>query len=393
MLSNPISMKKIKYLPLLICSLFISCQSSDKASSEGEIKLKIPLYKETSKEVKISDLLEDAFYVPLETKEDNLLGEIEKIKFDDNRIYLLSQNALSCYDMEGNYIFGLDRVGRGPGEYQKLNDFVVDDAIYLFDNMRGNVLVYDKHSLNYQRSINLPFLASEMGKSGENLIFFALQSVNKPEFDYEVLSFSLKDDSVKKYLPYPEKAYSGYTPPYLSTYRDSVIYTSRIRKSAYRVDGNKLERYAYVRTGEDATTANADQVIPYYLWEEGQNFRSLSNWNETEDYIGFQYRTSSVNYAYYNKKTGQTFNANKLKIDVPLFPEKYPKGVYNEYFFTDISASSVRILNKVKTKKMGKEYLENEKEVVSHLYKTLKPAKKTDNPSLLFFKFKKSIKN
>lgn len=369
--------------------LLFSCQSSNKKIADDNITWEIPIEEAASTQVKMSDLLDDAFFIPLETKEDNLLGEIKKIKFDEDKIYLNSDNTvLACYDMDGNHVFDIDRKGRGPGEYLQISDFVVDgDSIYLLDNYLKKVHVYDKDALDYKRSIDLPFFAVEMEKSGDNLVFFPHQGTNgrQSEFDYELLIYSIKDGSITKHLPYPKEEYDLEPPPYLVTKGDSVIYTSKIRNTAFLVEGNTVEPYAHLSIEKNTDTVG--EVMPYANWSDQNFFKSLSNWRETNNYTSFQYRSNIPKTAYYHKTTGKIFEYTHIKDDLPplIFGMTRANQVYHDYFVHVEYGKEMEIIYKLKSR-VTDEDLENE--AVNHLYNSVKPAQKNDNPTLLFYKFK-----
>lgn len=355
-----------------------ACQTSQKKKFDGSIKWKIPIEEAVSTEVKMFDLLDDAFFIPLETKEDNLLGEIKKVKFTEDKIYLNSGNSvLACYDMDGNHVFDIDRQGRGPGEYQQIDDFVVDDSIYLYDRSRKRVLVFDKPTQEYQRAIKVPFLAEEMSKNADNLVFHTAQGFNEPKFNYEIITLSLSDKKFHKHLQYPDREYVGDTPHYLTTYGDTVLYSSKIRNTVYRIEAEKVKPYGYANIVDKLEGTIAGEVLPYSSWES-QEFRSLSNWYETPNYIFFKYRSDEIHEIFYDKSSHQTVDIGQLKIDVPLVQMQAPIGTYKDYFIVE---SSNRFFYEP-----DKEALKNP--VVSKLYKATKNVKETDNAGLYFYKFK-----
>jgi hypothetical protein len=76
------------------------------------------------------NFIEDISYIQLETNENSLIGYITKLYISDNRIYVLDTyitRSLFVFDFSGKFINKISRLGRGPGEYSYLLDFVVDD--------------------------------------------------------------------------------------------------------------------------------------------------------------------------------------------------------------------------------------------------------------------------
>jgi hypothetical protein len=70
-----------------------------------------------------SELLESIKYIPLESKEESLFGEISQLIIYKDRFYILDENhtqAVYCFDSQGRFIYKIKRSGSGPGEYKNL---------------------------------------------------------------------------------------------------------------------------------------------------------------------------------------------------------------------------------------------------------------------------------
>ncbi|MCH7411816.1 6-bladed beta-propeller [Belliella sp. DSM 111904] len=71
-------------------------------------------------------------YIPLETSEACLIGEVDKVLIDENLIYVLDKrivNAAFVFDGEGNFVKQLGRKGEAEGEYLELGDmFFIDET-------------------------------------------------------------------------------------------------------------------------------------------------------------------------------------------------------------------------------------------------------------------------
>ncbi len=64
--------------------------------------------------------------MPLETKEESLLGEISKIDICDDTIVVLDKNSnVLLFDPAGNFINRVSQNGNGPEEYVGLNNFFI----------------------------------------------------------------------------------------------------------------------------------------------------------------------------------------------------------------------------------------------------------------------------
>ena len=85
--------------------------------------------------------------VMLETKDESLLGTIDKLIEFNERIYVLDKmrKSVLVFDSVGNYLHRIGNVGDGPGEYSALSDFSLNEStgdVYLLTNS-SEVYIYD----------------------------------------------------------------------------------------------------------------------------------------------------------------------------------------------------------------------------------------------------------
>src|SRR5690606_32851591 len=76
----------------------------------------------------LDDFFAEPSYIPLQTTPESLIGSINRLYFFDGRIYVLDkkQNAVLIFDQSGAFLSKVQRLGRGPGEYQSVMDFTID---------------------------------------------------------------------------------------------------------------------------------------------------------------------------------------------------------------------------------------------------------------------------
>lgn len=83
-------------------------------------------------------------YVPLETTDASLVGNISKLLYDDGKLIVVdkSNTTILVYDAQtGKFLNRIGHQGRGPKEYISLRDVVVADGkLYALD--MGKILIY-----------------------------------------------------------------------------------------------------------------------------------------------------------------------------------------------------------------------------------------------------------
>ena len=74
------------------------------------------------------DVFDVVGVVPLETKDECLLGYVSKVEVVDGNYYVLDgqRKAVFVFDGQGTFLRRIGIVGHGHGEYERASDFTVD---------------------------------------------------------------------------------------------------------------------------------------------------------------------------------------------------------------------------------------------------------------------------
>lgn len=78
--------------------------------------------------------------VPLETREDCLIGTISNLIYQNHRIYVVDNmsNAVYVFDETGRLQSKVCSVGNGPKEYLGITAFAVQESrMFIYDKMKG----------------------------------------------------------------------------------------------------------------------------------------------------------------------------------------------------------------------------------------------------------------
>lgn len=132
---------------VLVLVMFAGCQTRNNKESDAAI---VPIRMDWDKvvdEFDYSGMVEDSVLViPLETRDDCLIGEMTKMVYQNNLIYVSDNvsKAIYVFDETGKLVTKLRAVGNGPGEYLNITSFTVrrtDMAIY--DHFANRLLFYN----------------------------------------------------------------------------------------------------------------------------------------------------------------------------------------------------------------------------------------------------------
>jgi hypothetical protein len=87
-------------------------------------------------------------YIPLETSENSLIGNIDKLLYTDNKLFVLDlkvAHTLFVFDFSGKLIYK-KKVGLGgPGEFKSIKDFAIDsqsNRLYIYSDSERKIFQY-----------------------------------------------------------------------------------------------------------------------------------------------------------------------------------------------------------------------------------------------------------
>lgn len=133
-------MNKLFFTISILCTCLISCNQTNNKQVENN---RIDFDNVSSGEFEIKDIE----YIPLETKESCLLGNIHKIIYKNDKFYILDrdQNKGVCiFDKNGRFLSSISKQGEGPGEYIEIMDMDTDNEgnVYIADNAKMDIIKY-----------------------------------------------------------------------------------------------------------------------------------------------------------------------------------------------------------------------------------------------------------
>lgn len=183
----------------------------------------------------IGDYVSHVNYLVLEESKDNVIGKIDKVIMDDERIYVgdYKSRKIHIYKTDGTYIGCINRYGRGPGEYSEIRDFTLDSVhIYVLDNITDKVMVFNKDNMSFVKVLKLPFNAwdFEVLNNGGFVFAYAPQigHINTDSrFRYKLIITDSELKIRQRYFNYKNKDADALAfKNYLSSYGDYIAYST-----------------------------------------------------------------------------------------------------------------------------------------------------------------------
>ena len=110
---------KNSILFIILSFSLLSCQHKGDSTKNSTIET-IPVFSNYTAELPFSAFVDTIELIPLETTEDNLIGEITRVIFNNGKYYIRSTNGMQnpklfVFNENGKYIQKISKQGVGPG--------------------------------------------------------------------------------------------------------------------------------------------------------------------------------------------------------------------------------------------------------------------------------------
>lgn len=181
--------------------------------------------------------------VVLETTDDNILGQINILRLEDDRIYIYSNQThiISIFNLEGKFINQINKLGQGPEEYLSVSDIqIYNNSIYLLDRTNKKIFNYDFEG-NFIKSYQLDDWYNKFTFIDENCIILYSETSNDKLFNYVVYNY-VNDIYVDEFDPFKENVSYGFgISPFNQTKDGSLLVTQQFDNTIYSLDAKSYE--------------------------------------------------------------------------------------------------------------------------------------------------------
>ncbi len=139
-------------ITLLLAFCIISCSGSK--TEKDLTKIDIVGNLGNSRVIPLSEIATDISYIPLETTDSSLIGNIRLVLYENGCIYIVHSGIISLFDENGKFIRNIDRRGRGPEEYTNMSVM----QMLKIDPDNGNLIINSADGKFYEYKQNGDFV-------------------------------------------------------------------------------------------------------------------------------------------------------------------------------------------------------------------------------------------
>jgi len=332
--------------------------------------------------------IEDIEFVPLQTEDSTIIGNIQKIKFYHNRFYILDKfKVFSVFNRKGKLLFSLQARGKGKNEQLEIRDFCIleNGAICLLDYLK--YYEYDSTG-KYIKQINFktetPINPTSFHISPDS--YFLYEQLNTVDADgYALVIKSINNSSEKKYFKYKNASVS--INRFIQSNTDVIIPPITGGDTIFQIiDNDILPKYVISFTDYKKNEKPLDKAADY---------RQIAKWFE-QNKLPYDIQNVLIN----NNNLHFTFTyEGKIKfaryqlIEKTVFAHAKNLSVFDPFEYL---CSNKNILVSSKEAYFIKMQLDNNKTSCSflpekrrlELLEQIKNVKETDNPVLMLIKTK-----
>ena len=317
----------MKKLVLVACLLLFGCKQATKniILYEEDISERISGEKilienlDRNQLMKCSEVFDSIRFIPLETQDRSLIGNIDKIIATNDRFIILDSyiaKSIFVFDKNGMFMNRVGTNGNGPEEYDTPQDIVYDrynNELLVWCHNHKTIMRFELDG-KFIENIRVDWWASIISVASKDIYTLYFNNIpqkgRKPN-DHNIYMINGKGQIINRLLPYNEKL-GHLRPPCqnaFSLYRDTILYTPYFENKIYQINPDRIDTRYYVDFVQHSIPSslllNDFSIIDKTIIE--RNYANVIQAGETSSHIilrfVFDHRLSFT--AYYSKESKQ----------------------------------------------------------------------------------------
>ncbi len=373
-------------LSLLLLSY--GCQGPNKADTSDEMIVIDLTKKHEEISLKLEDFLDDIRLIRLETNEHSLLSHFYGYVGDQYIIAMDFNNRILLFSADGRYIRTIAQKGKGPGEFNHIDAWDVDDSeqFLYYHDMGKNYI--NKHNLNngkYEENIPFSNKGYLNGMASINDTLLAILPGMFSEYGYlyfyqttggEIIAGKEKDP-----VPHPG-AWAGMSPIFRKAANHSIFFQPSDCDTVYVVnEGGMQAHIIFIVPNPQKNGATTVGTYGGFIHQEPD--RILLNKGGFESHItsnSSSFRMLQSEYLFYYPEDKKTHNITSLHYDHLGIEINNPRISHTNDKYFVIQFPAIRLQDIIKETLENNELSASKRDSLMQLYGELS---ENDNPILI----------
>lgn len=345
-----------------------------------------------------SELIEDFYYVPLETTDESLFAYCNNLEFYGDKIYLfdrLGAEKLFIFDKQGKFLNCVGNKGGAPYEFYTPKAFAVDKAhkqFVIYDNQKRKWMIFTDEG-DFITSYDVKFRmrscfqilpngeyvsAIDAGDRNHHLGKYAY---------YKVIYTDTLGRLLKAAYTFPEKVYTTIVYDPLIWSNDELLYFSLYRDKVYTLKDSVFEMrykfdYSDFSSFKEKDLEAFDNYEDFYRYCSSHTYLSGFAENSTHLFLKTSSEDGKDFVSFYDKRSKKMVSCSFIYYDTD-FAIEFMNNIfsYKDYFVALVEPETLKGLKKHIETTTHYPMKEENRKMIENL-------KDDDNLVLVFFKIK-----
>lgn len=330
---------------MIVCLLLFGCRHVSKETVVSDTPFEgseiIDVVIDNNSVLKYSDIFDSIHFVRLETRDDALIGNIDKVIIADDKFAVLDGSKAKMvfiFDNKGKFMNRVGSVGGGPEEYKRPDDIVYDkykDEILVWGSDDQAIFRF-KTDGKFVGKINTKLWGHSIAVLDTNTYLLNLESRSQRRSGpnaYNFLIFNEKGDIIKQFFPFIEDMERLATISTFTHYQDEVIFTQQFNNTVFTVNKDEMKAKYYFDFHEhNIPVSLLDNVTYKELLKiiADNDYAFLVRCMETSSHVVFQYVYRGIIFDGYYSKTAKTLKTSTYYINDMYAVYSGKRFVYND---------------------------------------------------------------
>lgn len=407
------------FILIISCLIIFSCKSNDGISrnfpgkiasvTEKNIINRID-YEPTQIKIDLRDTIEgnlDDYFrlkkvIYLDGK--SPIGQISVIRQHKEKLFILdtkNTKQLYCFNLEGKLLWEFKSLGKGPMEYTKINDFIINEknkTIDILDSGSHKIITVDINTGVAKNEFILGCFGREMVlySNGDYLLYTMNITLND-DLNYKLLLVNTNQEVKSRNLPVWEEEKDKYAKGLrsLDKSNETIYFTETLNDTIYTIKNDKLKTGYYVdfldKKYPENLKENYTNNKATYLKEEKPYIESIDRVSEKNGILNFMFAYKREFYTTFydiNKKTTYLFKNLKKGKTLGESDQILFKGNINDGYVNIIEPYIFDMLRtKIGSNKNLRDKLIHDK---PEMYDVITKTNENSNPVIFVYEFKKN---
>lgn len=316
----------------LIFSIFLfSCTNIEDRYDEDKSIYSINIHEiDASPSLSFDDVFLWSKSIPLTFDDETVIGEISKVSKSGDYFYVLDNKTHSLYEFNsiGKKTKKFGEVGQGPGEYIRIDDFLIDSVnrqmVVLSNEGRAGIYFYDLVTSNFIKKINVNIFPLNFCKYGDDFLIYTSKNPSD-EGEFDVFRVDTVGSILDRFMSYKIDVpvilpYSGF----LKKTGENIFYAPLYDEQVYMFDNVEEAFIPYMRItiNNDYIEKNKSNPMEIFksqaLLDENTSFL-MSSYESNDSYTLLTYQQ--------NRGLGLVVYKNGRQEMIQITPESLKKDI------------------------------------------------------------------